>query len=285
MKRTADIPLVRYLALTGQGSRRTCDNLILQGRVQVNGVIARPGMRVVPNIDTVRLDNETIDYPPVFIYLLLYKPKGYLVSDFDPENRPLAKKFLPDYGMRLFPVGRLDFQTEGAILYTNDGLFANRIAHPRNRIHKTYLAKVRNIPTAATLQRWTRGIRDQKQILKAFDVRIEKTTKQNAWLRVILTGGVNRQVRRMGEATGHPVVKLIRLSVGTIDLGSLKPGQYRELYPSEVKSFHHAEQKTQKPLVQTVKPARSSKKTPRTFRSQIIKGKKNDTKTQNRRRK
>ena len=78
MKRTTDIPLVRYLALTGQGSRRTCDNLILQGRVQVNGVKARPGMRVIPNIDTVQLDNETVDYPPVFIYLLLYKPKGYL---------------------------------------------------------------------------------------------------------------------------------------------------------------------------------------------------------------
>ncbi|MGB3976121.1 MAG: pseudouridine synthase [bacterium] len=284
MKRTTDIPLVRYLALTGQGSRRMCDNLILEGRVRVNDTIARPGMRVIPDIDTVLLDNEIVQYPPVFIYLLLYKPKGYLVSDSDPENRPLAKSLLPDFGMRLFPVGRLDFQTEGAILYTNDGLFANQIAHPRNRIQKTYMAKVRNIPTSKTLHRWTAGIKDQKQILKALDVRIEKTTKQNAWLRVVLTGGYNHQVRRMGQATGHPVVKLVRLSIGKIDLTGLKPGQYRELNRSEIKSFGYSEKAVQKERKQSSEPARFTKKIPMTFRSKT-KGKKDDSKTQNRRRK
>lgn len=237
MNKTVDIPLVRYLAMTGHGSRRACDELISNGRVSVNDTVATHGIRVIPGKDIVCIDNEPVEYPPVFIYLLLNKPKGYLVSDSDPENRPLAKDLLPDFKLRLFPAGRLDFQTEGAIIYTNDGLFTNKIAHPRNNIPKTYLAKVRNIPDSSTLNRWITGIRDNNQILKAMNVQIEKTTRQNAWLRVTLTGGVNRQVRRMGQATGHPVVKLIRLSIGDLNLGNLQPGESRELTRREIKSL------------------------------------------------
>ncbi|MBN1879967.1 rRNA pseudouridine synthase [bacterium] len=239
MKNNSDYPLVRFLATTGFGSRRSCDDLIKSGRVKVNGDTAGHGIRIQPGVDIVTVDDEKVDLPPIFIYLLLYKPKGYLVSDSDPENRPLAKDLLPDFNMRLFPVGRLDFQTEGAILYTNDGLFANDIAHPRNSIPKTYLAKVRNIPARETLIRWRKGIRDDNQLLKALDVSIEKTTHQNAWLRVTLTGGANRQVRRMGKATGHPVVKLIRLSIGNLAIGTLKPGEYRELTTREINGLKH----------------------------------------------
>jgi 23S rRNA pseudouridine2605 synthase len=244
VSKTPDIPLVRYLAMTGYGSRRLCDHLIGEGRVSVNSNKANHGMRVIPGKDIVRIDDEPVDYPPVFIYLLLNKPKGVLVSDSDPENRPLAKNLLPDFKLRLFPVGRLDFQTEGAIIFTNDGLFTNKIAHPRNNIPKTYLAKVRNIPDPSTLKRWITGIRDKNQVLKAIDVRIEKTTHQNAWLRVTLTGGVNRQVRRMGIATGHPVVKLIRLSIGDLELGTLQPGDCRELTRKEIKSLMNYRQES-----------------------------------------
>lgn len=281
MKHTIDIPLVRYLAMTGFGARRVCDDLIKTGRVRVNGAGAEPGVRVTPGVDLVQIDGNTVEYPPVFIYILLYKPRGYLVSDSDPENRPLAKNLLPNYSMRLFPVGRLDFQTEGAILYTNDGLFANRIAHPRNQIPKTYLAKVRNIPTETTLQRWRNGIRDQKQLLRALDVQKEKITRRNAWLKVTLTGGVNRQVRRMGTATGHPVVKLIRLSIGHLDLGALNPGDHRELHPKEINALLNYKAADSSPRPGTHKRVHPGKNTKPSFNRQ--KGKRYDKKTQNRR--
>ncbi|MCD4655754.1 rRNA pseudouridine synthase [bacterium] len=238
-KKNVEKPLVRFLSQAGFGSRRHCDNLIANGVVTVNSEIAQTGCRVRPGNDTIKVKGEIAEEPPVLLYLLLNKPKGYLVSDSDPENRLLAKDLLPDFHMRMFPVGRLDFQTEGAILYTNDGIWANDIAHPSNTVPKTYLAKVRNIPSRSTLQRWTTGINDQGQLLKARSISIERTTGKNAWLLVTLTGGANRQVRRMGQATGHPVVKLIRLSIGGIELGTLTPGESRELTAKEIKSIRN----------------------------------------------
>jgi len=235
MKLKNEQPLVRYLAACGYGARRTCDELIKTGHVKVNGVTANLGSRVNPNRDTVTVDDQQAALPPETVYILLNKPRGYLVSASDPEGRPLAKDLLPEIGTRLFPVGRLDFQTEGAILYTNDGLWANNIAHPRNKIAKTYLAKVRGIPTAETLEKWKRGVRDKQEHLRASDVKIDRITRKNAWLNVTLTGGVNRQVRRMGQATGHPVVKLIRVAVGPVVLASMPSGHFRYLHTWEIK--------------------------------------------------
>jgi len=195
------------------------------------------GMRVRPGIDRVMVDGFSVEPAPEFLYIALNKPKGYLVSDSDPEGRPLAKDLLPDFSMRLFPVGRLDFQSEGLLLYTNDGVWANRISHPRNRVVKTYEVKVRNIPKPETLKQWINGVFDNGEKLKALSVRVIRVTGKNAWLEVILSGGVNRQVRRMGDATGHPVLKLIRKSIGNLELGNLKPGEFRFLNPSEIKSL------------------------------------------------
>ncbi len=239
-----EIPLVRFLSGSGIGSRRYCDQLIKESRVTVNGECARLGTRIVEGIDKIIVDNIPVEPAPEYIYILLYKPRGYLVSDEDPEGRPLAKTLLPDFRMRLFPVGRLDFQTEGAILYTNDGIWANRIAHPSNRVPKTYLAKVRNIPSPEMLLKWKKGVFDHGKLLKAVSARITETTRKNAWIEITLTGGVNRQVRRMGEATGHPVVKLIRTSIGSIDLGNLEPGQFRYLHPKEIRALLEWEKKT-----------------------------------------
>ncbi|MBN1355524.1 rRNA pseudouridine synthase [bacterium] len=236
-KSKTEIPLVRYLATCGFGPRRACDRLIQSGRVRINGKPAGAGSRLVPGRDEVDVDGQPAQIPPENIYLLLNKPRGYLVSDNDPEGRPLAKDLLPGLGTRLFPVGRLDFQTEGAILFTNDGVWANRIAHPRNQIPKTYLAKVRRIPSQETLKRWKTGIRDGNAILKTLDVKIESKTRSNAWLKVTLTGGVNRQVRRMGLATGHPVVKLIRIAIGPVELGTLTRGRFRHLHIWEIRSL------------------------------------------------
>ncbi len=233
------IPVVRFLALSGMGSRRECHEMIQSKRVTVNDQPADSGTPVDPDKDSVKIDGEVIAASTEFIYILLNKPRGYLVSDSDPEGRPLAKDLLPDFGVRLFSVGRLDFQSEGMLLFTNDGLWADRIAHPRNRVLKTYLAKVRNVPSPETLRRWITGIRQDRQIMKAEDVRIHKTTGQNAWLLVTLSGGVNRQVRRMGRATGHPVVKLLRIAVGNVFLGDLPPAHFRFLEPREIKALRH----------------------------------------------
>ncbi len=246
MNNSLEMPLIRYLAMSGIGSRRYCDKLIQDGRVSVNGEIAGNGVRVVPDKDRILIDGAPTLLAPEMLYILLNKPRGFIVSDNDPEGRPLARSLLPDIGMRLFPVGRLDFQTEGAILFTNDGIWANKIAHPRNRIPKTYLAKVRSVPKKEDLEKWTRGVSDQGQILRASHVEIERRTESNTWLKVTLTGGVNRQVRRMGDATGFPVVKLVRIAIGNIELGSLKSGEYRFLTPREVRSLSDYKGSTEK---------------------------------------
>lgn len=237
MSNALEMPLIRYLAMSGIGSRRYCDKLIQDGRVSVNGITAGNAMRIVPDKDRILIDGASTLLAPEMLYILLNKPRGFIVSDNDPEGRPLARTLLPDIGMRLFPVGRLDFQTEGAILFTNDGIWANKIAHPRNKIPKTYHAKVRHIPRKDDLAHWTTGIKDQGQMLRAERVELDHVTKTNAWLIVTLTGGVNRQVRRMGDASGFPVVKLIRTAIGPIELGTLKCGEYRFLTPREVKSL------------------------------------------------
>lgn len=249
-----EILLVRYLASSGLGSRRHCDRLIADKKVTVNGETAALGQRINPGKDRVLVDDIPVESAPENIYILLNKPRGCLVSDRDPEGRPLAKDLLPEFGMRLFPVGRLDFQTEGALLMTNDGIWANKISHPRNQILKKYLAKVRNLPTMATLKRWETGFTDQGQFLKAFSAKIYSRTKKNAWIEVLLTGGVNRQVRRMGTKTGHPVVKLIRTSVGPVELGNLAPGKFRYLTPTEIRGL-------MKPM--TVKSPRQAKRSKR----------------------
>ena len=243
MNQIREIPLVRFLTLAGVGSRRHCDRLIKEGHVQINDRPAGLGDRVNEANDRILVDGIPVQTAPEMLYILLNKPKGYLVSNSDNEGRPLAKDLLPDLGMRLFAVGRLDFQTEGALLFTNDGLWANKIAHPRNRIIKTYLAKVRKIPSPQVLQKWTDGIYDHKQFMRAESVSIEKTTGSNAWLKVMLSGGVNRQVRRMGLATGYPVSKLIRIAIGSIELKNLKPGEWRYLSPAEIRALQQPGQK------------------------------------------
>lgn len=232
-----DIPLVRFLAQAGFGSRRQCDKMIKERKVTVNGVIANLGTRIVIEEDQILVAGQPAKFITNFIYIMLNKPKGYLVSDQDPKNRRLANTLLPDLGPRLFSVGRLDFQTEGLILFTNDGIWANKIAHPRNQITKTYHAKVRNIPTESTLKKWRAGIKDNKELLKVKDISIIDTTKLNAWLKIVLSGGMNRQIRRMGTKTGHPVTKLKRVAIGNLELGSLKIRNYRHLTKHEIKQL------------------------------------------------
>ena len=263
MSNALEMPLIRYLAMSGIGSRRFCDKLIQEGRVSVNGIVAGNAVRIIPDKDRILIDGAPTLLAPEMLYILLNKPRGFIVSDNDPEGRPLARTLLPEIGMRLFPVGRLDFQTEGAILFTNDGIWANKIAHPRNKIPKMYLAKVRHVPRKEELEQWTRGIKDQGQILRAERVELDHVTRANAWSKVTLTGGVNRQVRRMGDASGFPVVKLIRIAIGDIQLGTLKSGENRFLTPREVRSL------TDHSVTLPIRSERSQSRTPTTRNPKI----------------
>ncbi len=227
--------LQKFLARAGIASRRQCEALIAAGRVQVNGQVVRtPGTRVRPGRDHVRVDGEAVRSGDA-VTLLLHKPAGYITSRSDPQGRPVVTSLLPAAGLpRLFPVGRLDWDTEGLLLLTNDGELAHALTHPRFGVRKVYHAKLKGHPTPETLARLTRGVVCDGEPLKALAVLPLHPTRQNAWLAVTLEQGRYRQVRRMCEAVGHPVLKLIRVALGPLRLGALPRGQCRPLTPDEL---------------------------------------------------
>jgi pseudouridine synthase len=223
------------LARAGIASRRQCELLIAAGRVQVNGQVVRTlGVRVQPERDRIQVDGQTVRAEePVTI--LLHKPAGYITSRSDPQGRPVVSSLLPRTGLpRLFPVGRLDWDTEGLLLLTNDGELAFALTHPRYGVRKVYHAKVKGHPTAEALARLTRGVVCDGEPLKAQAAELLHPTRQNAWIAISLDQGRYRQVRRMCEAVGHPVLKLVRVAVGPIHLGSLGRGEWRPLTAAEL---------------------------------------------------
>lgn len=229
------IRLNRYIASTGVASRRAADELISSGKVTVNGRQAELGMLVDPRTDSVKVGGKLISPPALdFLYLLLYKPRGYLCSRSDPSGRPLVNDLLAEYkGRRLFTVGRLDLNSEGLILLTDDGEFAAKVGHPSSGPQKTYEVRVRGVPSDATLAKLTSGITLDGRRAAVKSARLIKARK-NSWVEITLKEGRNRQIRRMFEALGHPVVKLRRTSIGPLKAGGLKPGQYMSLTPREV---------------------------------------------------
>lgn len=195
----------------------------------MNGQVVRTlGTRVRPGRDFIRVDGETVRAEaPVTI--LLHKPAGYITSRSDPQGRPVVTSLLPQAGLpRLFPVGRLDWDTEGLLLLTNDGVLANALTHPRYAVRKVYRAKLKGHSTTEALALFTRGVVCDGEPLRALAVEVLHPTRQNTWVAITLEQGRYRQVRRMCEAIGHPVLKLIRVALGPLTLGSLPRGQWRE---------------------------------------------------------
>jgi 23S rRNA pseudouridine2605 synthase len=240
--------LQKVLARAGIASRRQCETLITEGRVQVNGQVVRVlGTRVRPGQDRVQVDGEAVRAEgPVTV--LLHKPAGYITSRSDPQGRPVVTSLLPQAGLpRLFPVGRLDWDTEGLLLLTNDGQLANALTHPRYGVRKVYHAKVKGHPPSECLERLTRGVVCDREPLKALAVELLHPTRQNAWIAITLEQGRYRQVRRMCEAIGHPVLKLIRVALGPLRLGSLPRGGWRPLTPAELRSLQAFAPPTQAP--------------------------------------
>ena len=228
--------LQKILSRAGVASRRAAEQLIEMGRVSVNGVTVRSmGSKADPGRDDVRVDGVRVRTPERFVYLLLNKPRGYVTTRRDPQHRPTVMDLLPSVP-GLFPVGRLDYNTEGLLLLTNDGALAEQVAHPRYEVRRVYQAKVRGVPERETLARMRRGLTIDGERLVVDDVRV-LSADNNSWLEIALHEGKHHEVRRLLEAVGHPVSKLKRVAIGPLTSRGLEPGQWRELHPSEVKAL------------------------------------------------
>jgi 23S rRNA pseudouridine2605 synthase len=225
--------LNKVLAQAGLASRRGADALIRSGRVTVDGrSVTEPGTIVDPAHDVVRLDGQPIPRPERHVYLAVYKPRYVVATAADPEGRPSVVDLVPS-DVRLFPVGRLDFESEGLLILTNDGDLANRATHPRFGQEKEYRVKISGTPTEAALAAWRDGLYLEDGRTLPARVRVESGTGAGTWLRMTLSEGRNRQVRRMIEAMHHTVHRLIRVRIGPVSVGDLKPGQSRPLTGAE----------------------------------------------------
>jgi pseudouridine synthase len=215
-------------------SRRAAELLIQAGRVAVNGrVITALGTRIDPARDTVRVDGDPVGRAERPVYYLLHKPKGVLSTVRDPRGRPTVISLLRGVRERVFPVGRLDWNSEGLIILTNDGDLANHLTHPSNHVPKVYRVKIKGVVEPEALEQVRHGLYlDGRRTLPAPVTRI--SSQQNTWLEVVLFEGRRNQIRRVFERLGHPVLKLKRTAIGPIADRALKPGDYRPLLPAEV---------------------------------------------------
>ena len=231
--------LQKILSRCGFGSRRACEEeYILMGRVSVNGKTAELGSKADPKKDTIRVDGEVLHYTePEKVYIMLNKPR-FVLSDRDSSDPRRTVFSIVEDSDGLFVVGRLDFESEGLILLTNDGELANKLSHPRYGKEKEYMVLVAKRPDDKQLKAWRHGVvlEDGEKTGPA-QVMISSVSGKGAWLRVIMTEGRKRQIREIGKTIGLPIVRLIRIRIGTLELGDLKPGEYKELNENQVKAL------------------------------------------------
>ena len=220
-------------------SLKAVQKAIASGRVTIGGRVATLGDRIDPAIDEVRVDGDRISVDPGLRYLALHKPKGVTTTIRDPHAERDLRSLLPQ-GPRVFPVGRLDRDTEGLLVLTNDGELAHRLAHPRHAVEKEYLAEVDGAPTARQLSRLKRGVELDDGVAHAADARDAGRSGERGAVRIVMTEGRKREVRRMLEAVGHPVRWLRRVRFGPVRLGELARGAWRDLTPAEVDALHAA---------------------------------------------
>jgi len=235
------VRLQKVLAQAGIASRRACEALISEGRVEVNSeVVLEQGRRVDPDRDVIRVDGARIPPPRRHLYLAMNKPRGVVVTMDDPEGRRTVADVLAKSGSRvvrnerLFHVGRLDSDSEGLLILTNDGELANKLAHPSYHVPKTYIAEVTGLVSAETLRRLRRGITLDDGPIRPTSVKITSSAGDRTLIKITLQEGRNRVVRRTMEAVGHPVRRLSRIGIGPVRLGNLKVGEYRELTRDEL---------------------------------------------------
>jgi pseudouridine synthase len=229
--------LQKVLARSGFGSRRACEDLIEAERVTVNGEVATLGRRVDPASDRIEVDGVAVPTAPGLVYYLLNKPAGVVTTASDPQGRPTVVDLVPATP-RVFPVGRLDYQTEGLLLLTNDGELAQGLAHPSRGVEKEYLVEVDGEPGRDALRRLREGVLLDDGPTGPARVRVAQRLPGGAALVIVIHEGRNRQVRRMCEAVGHPVRRLVRTRIGPLVDRRLPPGRWRPLESSEVRALY-----------------------------------------------
>ncbi|MGQ9556587.1 MAG: pseudouridine synthase [Desulfurispora sp.] len=230
--------LQKFMARCGVASRRHCEQLIADGQVKVNGrVVTEPGTRIRPGKDVVVVNGRLLRQPKKKVYYMLYKPRGYLSAVADPAGRKLVTDLLPDVKQRIYPVGRLDYDSEGLLLLTNDGALTRALTHPSSKVSKTYRVRVQGIPSWRSLEQLAQGIELADGLTAPATVGLIDVLNGNALLEITIHEGRNRQVRRMCEAIGHPVLRLKRIRFGPLNLGKMKAGEFRELKNHEIRAL------------------------------------------------
>lgn len=229
------VRLQKVLARLGFGSRRSCDDLIAAGRVLVNGEVAELGRRINPETDRVEVDGALTGVKPDLVYYLLNKPTGVVTTADDPQGRPTVVEVVPPEP-RVFPVGRLDMDTEGLLLLTNDGELTHRLTHPSFGVTKEYLAHVKGKPSRGSL----RALREGVELDDGPTAPAQASLLDDSLIKLVIHEGRNRQVRRMCDAVGHPVRRLVRTRIGPLSDRGLKPGEWRVLTTDEVRELERA---------------------------------------------
>jgi pseudouridine synthase len=230
--------LNKLIARSGIASRRRADELISSGRVAVNGrIITEAGSKAVWGADVITVDGQRLPPPPGKVYVLLNKPFGYVCTLHDPQGRPTVRDLLDDIEEKVYPVGRLDFETLGLLILTNDGEVAFRLTHPSFQIPRTYKALIEGIITPASVRKLRKGVMLDDGLTNPAQVRILERERGRTWLKITVTEGRSREIRRMLEAVDHRTIQLMRTAYGNLHLGAIKVGTYRRLTEKEVQSL------------------------------------------------
>lgn len=242
-----EIRIQKILSAAGVASRRAAEEYVTQGRVMINGrTVTELGTKADPERDEIRVDGRRLKPPGTRRYILLYKPRGYITTRSDPQRRPTVIDLLTAGGVReyVYPVGRLDYDSEGLLLLTSDGDLAARLTHPRHGVEREYHVRVRGVPEDRQIERLARGIMVEGRRTAPADVRLLKIVDAErgpqAVLAIVIREGRNRQVRYMCDAIGHPVVRLRRMRIGPIADDHIRPGEFRDLDPREVAALTRA---------------------------------------------
>lgn len=223
----------KYLAHAGVASRRSAEELVSGGKVTVNGQPAKIGQVIESDTAKVTLDGKPVTLAQTLEYYLLYKPRRVLSTLADPEGRPTVASLIKS-SSRLYPVGRLDYDSEGLMLLTNDGDLAYQITHPKFEIDKTYKVLLKGVISDKSVGYLESGVTIEGQKTAPAQVEVVEAQSHNTWIKITIHEGRNRQIRKMCQAVGHPVMRLIRIKLGPWELGDLKTGQYQALSPSEI---------------------------------------------------
>lgn len=225
--------LQKYMARCGVASRRKCEEIISEGRVSVNGKLVKEIIMVDEKTDVVRVDGKVIGLADKYVYIMLNKPVGIITSARDQFGRKTVTEII-NIKERVYPVGRLDYDTSGLLLLTNDGDITYKMTHPSHEIEKVYSARIKGIPTNEELERFKKGLRIEEYTTAPADIKLLSQYENSSLAQITIHEGRNRQVRKMCSAINHPVIELKRIRMGKIEIGDLKPGEWRNLTKAEI---------------------------------------------------